>query len=72
MYSASSEKENVLLLVLVKLLLQDIGTVVVEPVDVVLVIKIYLQCVVQTLYSKRQMEINSEHFFMELQLYLLL
>lgn len=61
-----------LLLVLVKLLLQDIGTVVVEPVDVVLVIKIYLQCVVQTLYSKRQMEINSEHFFMELQLYLLL
>ena len=56
---------------LVKLLLQDIGTVVVELVDVDSVIKINQRCVAQTLYLKPQIEINLVHFFMELQLYLL-
>ncbi len=56
---------------LVKLPLQDIGTAVVELVDVDSEIKINQLCVVQTLYSKPQMEINLVHFFMELQLYLL-
>ncbi len=59
-------------LLLVKQLLPDIGTAVEEHVDVDLVIKINLQCVVQTLYSKLQTVINLEHYFMELQLYLLL